>query len=107
MAEMGLSQAEHAAWAQRNLEAYHGELERFRASINRQRCDVAALLEMYRHAYGTEINAKDAGNEQLAAWAAEARKSILGFLTRACRGRVSHKMCGQWWGRAEPKLRAP
>lgn len=107
MADMGLAAAEHAQWAQRGLEAYHLELEAFRASMNRQRCNVAALLEMHRLACGIEINAKDGDNPKLAAWAAAARKTILGFLTRACRGRIPHKMCGQWWQRAHVKLETP
>lgn len=107
MATMGLSAAEHHAWAMRNLESYREACDRFRNGMRRQRCDVAALLDMHRHAYGVELNAKDAGDKDLAAWAHSAREAIHGFIARACRGKVRAKICGAWWTRNRGRLDAP
>lgn len=55
---------EHLEWALYGLRHFSQALARYK-----QTADPSALLDAYRHAYGTEVNLRDAGIEELAqAW---------------------------------------
>lgn len=107
MAEMGLSAAEHREWARRNLESYRAACAKFQRALGRQRCDVAALLDMYRHAYGVELNAKDGDMPDLARWSGKAVRTIHAFFDRACRGRIPAAKCRDWYAQRKDRLEAP
>jgi len=74
------SKKEHAKWAQYNIGEFEKCERRWTKSLKGRQPDFNALVGMYRHTYGAEINFADAGDEANQDIAQENRKILCGMM---------------------------
>jgi hypothetical protein len=84
-----MSKAESRRWAEYGERQYLSCLDRWIRSLEAGKPDLNAMMGCYRHAYGAEINYKDAGDTSKYRQARDLRKFWTEFVESALKGKTS------------------